>query len=258
MARSLAQIGEDLKPILDSGDETRVAELFDELIRYLESNAQDVEALLGWGILVATESGLECAGEYRTWFMEQFPESVLPVKIEYADYLAGNGNFDEATQIAREYLRLITDSGHIENLEEFTNVRAGASKAFLLLTAAYTESGARSYSRRVLEYASGYPLHPSFLARYQVELERLRDELQDEGNRQLNETWESFFQDGTHADELCELCQQRDCPMLARRVDLLEGNFRFKRGFGVGTEGILWLVVNAEIPSKSEPAQMLV
>lgn len=256
MTRSLDQIRDELKPTLDAGDNGQVAKILGELIGYTESNRPDVEAMLGWGILVAVESGLPCAGEYGCWFMEQFPDSVLPVKIEFAEHLAGQGRYDDATRLAREYVRLITDSGHIDDLEEFANVRAGASKAFLLLTAAYTETGARSYSQRILNFASQFRLLPAFEARFEEEIHRLQDELIDDEHRERDEMWENFFRTGSHADELYKHCQKLGCPILARRVDLLEANFRFQSNFALDTAEILQLVVDAE--SDSRPAQLLV
>ena len=68
--------------------------------------------------------------------------------------LANAGQPDPATQLAREYLRLVKEKGSLgPRLAEFPNVRLGASKAFLVMTAAYTHMGARSYSGRVLQFA---------------------------------------------------------------------------------------------------------
>lgn len=257
MPRTLHQLENDLEPTLTSGDNAAVDALLEELTAHCDRNPQEVEALVGWAVLVGSESRLPAAGKYGIWFMDKFPESVLPVKIEYAKFLAEDGEYDEATDLAREYLRLIDDSGHLARIEQFSNVRAGASRAFLLLTAAYTEAGARSYSRRVLQYAARYPLHEAFLNQYQVELGRLDEELADPENRRLDTMWEEFFADGSHADALYEHCNKCGCPLLARRVDLLAGNFSFRPDYRVDEDELLQLVLDVERVADACPAQML-
>lgn len=245
--RSLDLLARDLKPALESRDEVRICALFDELIACRKSSPEKVEGLVGWGVLVACELKLRCAAKYQDWFLQSFPASVMPVKVEYAMFLANANQPDPATQMAREYLRLIKDKGSLgPRLADFPNIRLGTSKAFLVLTAAYTHMGARSYSTRILRYACQFPLDPAYLSLCRAELARLTKELQDEDMQMLDKRWELFFQSGQDAGVLYQLCSDRKCELLATRVDLIEGNFRFNSGFRVDEDEMFMLVTEVK------------
>ncbi len=246
--RSLDQLGKDLKPTLGTRDEAQITKLFDEIIAYQKKNPETVEAHLGWGILVACEFKLNCVGKYLQWFLQNHPNSILPVKIEYADYLAATGEHDGATHLAREYLALIEAKGSLnESINTFPNIQRGVSKAFLLLTAAYTTVGARSYSKRILEFAGKLPLDSTYLKHYGIELQRLDDELAQPTNEGIDRTWEDFFQTGKNADTLFNLCKLKKCEILADRVDLLEANFRINSNYAVEAEERLMLIYEVEL-----------
>jgi len=68
-------------------------------------------------------------------------------------------------------------------------------------------------------------------------------EMRDPSNKATNEKWNAFFASGTGADALYEACTSKGFPILAKRVDLLDGNFRFNPKFEVG-ETELYLLVN--------------
>ena len=59
-------------------------------------------------------------------------------------------------------------------------------------------------------------------------------ELRDPANKTTNERWNAFFANGSGADSLYEMCMSTGFPIMARRVDLLDGNFRFNSRFQVG------------------------
>ena len=245
--RSLDLLANDLKPTLESRDETKICSLFDRLIAYRRTHADKVEGLVGWAVLVACELRLACADKYLKWFMDSYPDSVMPVKVEHAMALANSGQPDPATQLAREYLRLIKEKGSLgPRLGEFPNVRLGASKAFLVMTAAYTHMGARSYSGRILKYALRFPLDPAYMALCRTELGQLAEELKDEEPAMLDKRWELFFLKGQDADVLSQLCRERKCEMLAARVDLIEASFRFNSGFRADEEEMFLLVAEGE------------
>jgi len=241
--RSIEQLGEELKPTLALRDESKISALFDELISSRKTDPVKAEGYLGWGILVVCEFKLNCAGKYLEWFMDTYPESVIPVKMEYAEFMACTEKPDAATQLAREYLSLIKEKGSLsDSIDQFPNIQKGVSKAFIILTAAYTHVGARSYSSRIINYASRFPLDPTYLSHYRVELERLEEELQNQENRQVNALWESFFQTGQYANDLYELCKKKECEMLADRIELLEGNFRFLSNYRIDDDEMFMLI----------------
>ena len=112
-----------------------------------------------------------------------------------------------------------------------------------MLTAAYTELGARSYSEGILKHALHFELLPDFITNIKQELARLAVEMRNPSNRATNEKWNAFFASGSGADALYEECTNKGFPILAKRVDLLDGNFRFNPQFKVG-EAELYLLVN--------------
>ena len=173
----------------------------------------------------------------------RYPASLHLPRIYLADNLARAGRFDDATEQARRYLRLAKDAGILEKLTNTRILRHGVSHAFLLLTSAYTELGARSYSEGVLRHALQFDLVPDFASKIQQELARLAVEMRDPSNKATNEKWNAFFANGSGADGLYEACTSRGFPVLAKRVDLLDAHFRFNSKFEVG-EAELYLLVD--------------
>ena len=200
------------------------------------------EGKLAWIVAVADEKGVPSAAGFLEIFVNRYPASLHLPRIYLADTLARAGRFDDSTEHARRYLRLAKDSGVFENLGNTRILRHGVSHAFLLLTAAYTELGARSYSEGILKHALHFDLLPDFIANIKQELARLAVEMRNPSNKATNEKWNAFFANGSGADALYEACTNRGFPILAKRVDLLDGNFRFNPQFKVG-ETELYLLV---------------
>ncbi|HEY5810808.1 MAG TPA: hypothetical protein VIT67_22750 [Povalibacter sp.] len=201
------------------------------------------EGNLAWVAAVTEEKVVPSAPEFLESFVSRYPASLHLPRIYLAGNLARAGRFDEATEQARRYLRLAKDAGIFANLGSTRILRHGVSHAFLLLTAAYTELGARSYSEGVLKHALHFDLEPDFAQKIQQELARLAVEMRDPSNRASNQRWNAFFSKGTGADDLYEACTSRGFPILAKRVDLLDGHFRFNAQFTVG-ESELYLLVD--------------
>jgi hypothetical protein len=206
----------------------------EQLARQAFADPAADEGHLAWVAAVAEEKGVASAPEFLESFVKRFPASLHLPRIYLADNLARAGRFDEATEHARRYLRLAKDAAIFETLGKTRILRHGVSHAFLLLTAAYTEPGARSYSEGVLKHALHFDLLPDFVANVKQELARLANEMREPANKARNEKWNSFFASGSGADALYEMCTSRGFPILAKRVDLLEGNFRFNSQFEVG------------------------
>jgi hypothetical protein len=176
-------------------------------------------------------------------FVERFPESLHLCRVYLADVFAQVGQFDHATEQARIYLRQARDRGVFPALADNRLAQAGVSRALLLLTAAYTELGARSYSARVLRWAAQFGVAPDWIDSLRDERLRLLGELKDRVNAKLDAKWEEFFASGRHVDDLCKLCADRGFPLMAQRLALLEANFRFNLAFTVGEPEILQLVL---------------
>ncbi|MBL8521532.1 MAG: hypothetical protein JNK75_12820 [Betaproteobacteria bacterium] len=188
------------------------------------------------------ESGFHPAFDLVEGFVERFPDSVHGIRAYLADLHAQSGNFDRATVEARIYLRLVRDRGLLPKLDAVRIVQAAASRAFLLLTAAYTELGARSYSARVLDLAQKFALDPEWRETLVAERSRLADELADPAVRAADVRWEAFFAGGRQSGSLIEECLGRGYPAMAQRLDLIEAQFRFDPAFRCGGPEILQLV----------------
>ena len=213
--------------------------VFDEL----KSDQSDAtEDLLAFYACNLFERELPDAYNLLCDFIDRFPGSAHLPRVYRADLLAQAGEIDHATHDARIYLRQMKDAGAFPKLETYHIVRYGVTKAFLLLTAAYTELGARSYSQRVLKYALSLTLDPKFEG-IKVENARLLDELKMHDNQEINQRWESFFASGRFASDLHKLAQERRYPILAKRVDLLENNFRLHPNYQLDDEEIFQIVL---------------
>ena len=215
----------------------------EQLARQAFEDPKADEGNLAWVAAVADEKGVPSASEFLELFVNRYPASLHLPRIYLADSMARAGRFDEASEHARRYLRLAKDAGILGKLSNTRILRHGVSHAFLLLTSAYTELGARSYSEGVLKHALQFDLVPDFVSKMRQELARLAAEMREPPHKAINEQWNAFFANGSGADGVYEVCTSKGFPIMAKRVDLLDGHFRFNAQFEVGdTE--LYLLVN--------------
>jgi hypothetical protein len=246
----VAALSAELKPAIGSGDETRAVAILEELKNLREKHPQEVEGLLAWGILAGCELKCDFTREYVSWFMDTYPNSPMPVRIEYAQYLANSDQPDDASEIARAYLRLIRDQGTLSKLAQFPTIQVGVTKAFWIVTAATTHVGARSYSKRVLIHAGQFVLATAIAPQLASEITRLERELAHGEAQRKDTVWEAFFQTGAKGIQLAKYCESLKCPRLATRVELIEGRFRFNAGSGyqVREDETYELVMEAKLP----------
>jgi hypothetical protein len=200
------------------------------------------EDVLAWVAAAIYERKIISALSYLHVFVERFPNSLHLIRVYLADVLARSSQYDGATQNARIYLRQAKNAGLLQSLQSHRVAQEGVSRAFLLVTAAYTELGARSYSIRTLEHGLRFSLASGWSEVFENELRRLRQELANAELSAMDKEWEVFFSNGSGADRLHKICQARKFPVLAKRVDLLEGNFRFNDKFEVGDQELFMLV----------------
>jgi hypothetical protein len=201
---------------------------------------------LAWAAAVMYERRVSSGLDLIQTFVDRFPGSLHLPRVYLADLLAQSSQFDAATENARVYLRYASDAGVFEKPLQERVLREGVARAFLLVTAAYTETGARTYAARVIKRALSFDLDERWKGILQAEGVRLHTELAEPGNRKADAEWESFFAGGLNADSLYKRCESSGYPMLAKRIDLLEGNFRFNAQFKVDERELLLLVLRTD------------
>jgi len=236
---------EQIKDALAKSDSSAI----ERVARAAYQDSSSDEDLLAWVAGVIYEMKVVSALDLLNVFVERYPSSFHLIRVYLADLMTRLERHDETTDHARVYLRLAADHGLLSRLTEqqLAVVREAASRAFLLLTAVYTTLGARSYSKRALEYGLQFALLPSWVDTIKSEMSQLTAELNNPEINVLDGKWERFFSNGDHADELYKLCADRDWMNLAKRIDLMEGQFRLGAGDRVqGDKEILMLVLETE------------
>lgn len=254
--RTLAEIHEDLRPAFAAKNDKKVGALLEELFAAIPEDRDKAGGYISWSILSGIEFQMQAVLPYIDRFLAEFPTSLMPIKAELAGLLANQERYDEATQLSREYLRLVRDGGLLQKLDTNNFVRMGVTRAFLTATSAYTMLGARSYSRRLLAYALRQDLDPNTAPALEKEHANLREELQDPGNKRLNDGWEAFFATGAARDHFISYCEHQKYPMMARRVELIETNMRFNADFRVDENEFFLLVREGQTPN-GKPVQLL-
>jgi hypothetical protein len=231
-----------IRDALESG-KTGEAE---KLARDLFLDKKSEEHVLAWAASVLFERGVHSAIDLLESFINRFPDSLQLPRVYLADILSRASRFDQSTDQARYYLRQAMEAGAFGEPSKSRIIQEGISRSFLLLTSAYTTLGARTYSMRVLNYALQQELPAKWQEILNNELATLAQELRKEENHELDKKWESFFSSGDGADELYGMCEKNGFPLMAKRVDLLEGNFRFNAGFKLDTREILMLALQSD------------
>ncbi|MEN9489676.1 MAG: hypothetical protein RJA63_125 [Pseudomonadota bacterium] len=203
------------------------------------------EHVLAWVASSMYERDVIPAFDLLEEFVIRFPDSLHLPRVYLADILSRASQFDKATDLARYYLRLARDSNVLSSLDSRRIEQEGVSRSFLLLTSAYTTLGARSYSKRMLQFGLGYALVDRWREAIKNELLQLERELLQTDEADLDSRWETFFCTGAGAGDLFSKCSDEGFPRMAKRVDLLEGNFRFNGAFQVDVSEAFMLVVES-------------
>lgn len=207
---------------------------------------REEEDFSAWCASVA--HGAECpvAGDLLARFIESFPLSFHPIQVDWAEQLIQLGSIDEGANEARAYLNRMHQYGMAEHFDEMDLVRDGCSRAFLLLTSVYTEIAARSYSRRIIEYAMLLQLDPFWQTRFQSEHRRLTDELKNPRFKAADDKWEQFFRTGEAAEDLVLACKVREFPVLARRVEVIARLFSEQPEFQVNDDEMFQMLYKTD------------
>jgi len=201
------------------------------------------ESLLAWVAASVYEGDVRAAFDLLEVFVSRFPNSLHLPRVYFSDVHCRGNRFDQATDHARVYLRHAQEVGALANLAEHRFVQQGVSRAFLLVTAAYTELGARSYSKRVLKYARQFAIAENWLETFTIEQLRLDAELKESDNKVVDDKWDRFFTGGNGIESLYTICAQRKFPRMAKRLELIEANFRSNPKFKIDEQEILLLAI---------------
>ncbi|MDK2972456.1 MAG: hypothetical protein PWP23_2211 [Candidatus Sumerlaeota bacterium] len=231
-----------IQACLDREDNAQLADVVGQAFE----DYHDEEDFASWCASVAHGNSLAGAPTLQARFLEDFPASLHPIQVDWAEHLIWQGRIDEASNEARAYLSRIHAAGLSTWFERHDLVRDGCSRAFLLLTAVYSEAGARSYSRRVIEQAMLLDLEPFWQQRFQAEYRRISDERADANLSQLDALWESFFQRGEGLPALLDLCARCRLPILARRIETLARHFEETPGWKPGDDEIFQMLYRTE------------
>lgn len=233
---NLASSKEELMKACIHGEDSKVDKIINNIISTYADDKQKMEELTGWAIFTARQHNIASSARYVLWFKDKFPESFMPVRIEYAAHLLDNSRHDESTCVCRQYLRDLKDNGYFKKFGGNILISDGAAKAFLLMTIAYIKVSARSYARRILEKGLQYPFDLDWKTRLVDKIVQIEEGLKEHQNSNFNNHWEEFYQTGSGAETLIEICHQRDCPRMARRVKLIEENFKLVPDYNPGKE----------------------
>lgn len=201
------------------------------------------ESDLAWMFGFCFENGLGRIVELAPEFLKKYPDSFFPVRVFFAHLLVQNGLFDQASHEARAYLRLVKCAGIFDKLRGGGLLADGVARAFLLLTAVYTEVGARAYSRRVLEHVRSLNFSSDWKQAFASEIGRLDHEVSaDAAAAALDDMWEEFFKNGRKVDDVLALCSKKGFVMLLTRVELIREKLRIDREFQVDRSEMLMII----------------
>ena len=221
----------------------------DPLVNMLGQAFEDYreeEDFTAWCAGVAYGMEVPDASTFMARFMETFPLSLHPVQVDWAESLIWEGKLDEASNEARAYLSRVHAAGLQKFLEQAALVRDGVSRAFLLLTSVYTEVGARSYSRRVIEQGMLMDLDPFWQQRFRSEMGKLEQELAHPDLHKLDSVWESFFREGKYLATVLELCEKCKLPIFAERMKVIARNFDEDKNYKVSDEEVFQMVYRTD------------
>lgn len=154
-------------------------------------------------------------------FSARYPESLHPFQVFYAQYVSAVHSREHASEEARYYLKKLLVSKVLLQPQFDLLRRHGILMAFNISTDAYLTLGARSYCRRIYEYAKKLPGLQEGHGEINRILALLENELTNVENKARDQMWEDFFSTGKNFDRIITLCQDLKWDFLAKRFDLI-------------------------------------
>ena len=218
----------------------------DEALQQAFSDYSEEEDFTAWCAGVAHGVDSASAMELTARFIERYPFSLHPIQVDLAEILIRNNQVDQGSNEARAYLNRLYQMGLEEQIAAAESVEDGVCRAFLLMTAVYTNAGARTYSTRVLGYAMLMQNHSYWAQQYRTEIMRLDRELVDPLNRSTDVAWEAFFRTGESPAALTDQCKTLGYSILAKRVDALTAAFTGRANFQPGDEEIFQMLYRTD------------
>lgn len=183
----------------------------------LEKDIDD-EQLCANLIIIGYTFGLPCF-EFIQKFLGHYPNSLYPIRVILAKILCESDNYDDATSEARYFLRVVQDRDLLNQIED-EKLLEYTMQAFLLTISIYVFVGARSYARRVIEWAK--ELAPdAWQENFDKELANLVEELKEEKLKEIDDKWEGFFNNYDNYEELYQKAAENRFTELAIRMRLL-------------------------------------
>lgn len=225
--------------------EGNIAMLSSALLEAFEDHHEN-EDFRAWCAGFAYESECDSAATLQDKFISQHPLSLYPIKADRATLLIQAGKIDLASNEARSYLAVLHEHQMKDAMQQSELIADGVSRAFLLLSAVYTEIAARSYSIRLFNYALGLPLQDYWKERFEQEKAQLAQELESEGLKAADDKWEQFFESGNSGQDLMIACEAKGFPILKKRVELLTEMFQEKPHLELDEEEIFQLIYQTE------------
>lgn len=223
-----------IKTAYDNGQTNLLPALIDDA--FSDPNAKETELAHVCGLIYELRRrvfGPEYASAFRR-FIERFPDSVYPPEALYADLLVSldaPGATDLASTHAREYFARIFQHPERERILKSPIQLHAFGSTFLVMTAVYTQVGARSYAKRLIEFLR--PIDKAYWNRTWLdgEIARLDDELKSKDHADTDAIWEAFFSTGTDLKRCLKICEWWGAKNLAKRLVLIEANFRFNADY---------------------------
>lgn len=241
-ARSRDEYVELARQHSEAGDKRALGEILAQAIDDYDGD----EEFSAWAAGIAHGSGTANAPELLARFIERHPESLHPVQVDWAEGLLWQGRVDEGSNEARAWLSRAARGGLPERFRSDEMLRHGGCRALLILTAVYTEMGARTYSRRVLEGGLMLEIDPYWKRRFASEHHRLCEELRAPALAAADAKWERFFASGEAAADLVRACEAKKFPILARRIQVLAQKFADQSGWKPGEDELFQLVYRTD------------
>lgn len=201
---------------------------------------------------ISAKDGVELVIE----FVNRFPNSLHLMRVICADICNNNIKYDQAIYHARLYLRLAKEAGILDKKDIHIVLKHGIARAFSALADGYAGIGAFSYAIRVLKYSLNFVTEEELEQVIRNAITEYEQKLQLVEISKFNMQWESFFKSGDGAAELIQYCSDKNMPEMAKRIELIDGNFRFNRNHTVDDSEILQ-VVNTIADDKKESGYLL-
>jgi len=175
-------------------------------------------------------------------FVTRYPGSLHLMRVICADIYNNNKNYDAAIFHARLYLRLVKDNKLLEREDVPLILKHGIARAFSALADGYAGIGAYDYAIRVLQYALRYVKMDELSRVIRATIDEYAGKRTNPEAQAQNGMWEAFFKSGSGMSDVLAYCDAQRLPELAKRVELIEGSFRFNSRHVVDDSEILQIV----------------